>query len=65
MTPRVTARRSPCEVCGAVVGTYEPAVFVLGDEIVHASRAAQPDLIDQPGCRLLHDGCYDAGGSPV
>ena len=65
MTPGVTTPRWPCEVCGTVVGSYEPAVFVRGHEVVHASRAAEPELVAEPGCRLMHDGCYHAAGTPV
>jgi hypothetical protein len=47
-----------CELCHLVVGTYEPAVFVLGERVIHSSRAADPELSQQPGCRTLHAGCY-------
>jgi hypothetical protein len=52
----------PCEVCGLAVGTYEPAVFVFGDEVIHSSRAAQPGLAGKPGCRLAHKDCFAESG---
>ena len=52
-----------CTVCHLVVGTYEPAVFLLGDIVVHSSRAADPELPNQPGCRTMHAGCYASDGA--
>jgi hypothetical protein len=55
-----TAQRAPrfCQVCGLAVGSYEPAVFIFGDEAIHSSRAARPGLSAVPGCRLEHEDCH-------
>ena len=48
-----------CAHCGAVVGVYEPATQVVGDQTWMTSRAADPSLApDSPG-RLYHAGCYE------
>jgi hypothetical protein len=47
-----------CQVCGLAVGSYEPAVFIFGDETIHSSRAARPGLSALPDCRLEHEGCH-------
>lgn len=62
-SPRTHPRTSrDCGVCGLAVGSYEPAVFVFAEEIIHSSRAAQPELVQRPGVRLLHSDCFDAHG---
>jgi hypothetical protein len=48
-----------CAHCGAVVGVYEPATQVVGDQAWTTSRAADPSLApDSPG-QLYHAGCYE------
>jgi hypothetical protein len=48
-----------CAHCGAVVGVYEPATRVVGEQALTTSRAADPSLApDSPG-RLYHASCYE------
>jgi hypothetical protein len=52
-----------CPVCGIKVGVYEPAVFVTDHWALRGSRALRADLLDEPGCVLYHESCYDQADS--
>jgi hypothetical protein len=58
--PSQTPDPSPrCAHCGAVIGVYEPATQMVGDQARMTSRAAEPSLsLDSPG-RLYHASCYE------
>jgi hypothetical protein len=48
-----------CQVCGALIGVYEP-LMVRGDGIVReTSRASEPDLSPIAG-EHYHSACYPA-----
>ena len=47
-----------CQVCGLAVGTYEPAVFMLGAEMIHSSRAALPGVAGRAGSHVQHEACF-------
>ncbi len=49
-----------CEACHLAVGTYEPATFCFGDQVVHSSRAADPSLVHRPDLITFHRDCYAA-----
>jgi hypothetical protein len=52
--------RRICADCHLAVGTYETAVFLVAERVIHSSRAAEPTLLDQPGLVTLHRDCYAA-----
>ncbi len=46
-----------CQVCGDVIGTYEPLVVLASGEARHTSRAAERDLLRAPG-EHYHRDCF-------
>jgi hypothetical protein len=48
-----------CEVCGDVIGTYEPLILWSGGTVREVSRASEPDLSPTVG-KQYHSACYGA-----
>jgi hypothetical protein len=45
-----------CELCGEVIGVYEPLVRIVDGRLRRTSRAAEPELAAGDDC--YHDSCY-------
>jgi len=52
------AGRFVCEVCGDVIGVYEPLVMRTGENERKTSRAAEPELQARDGA-YFHSECHD------
>jgi hypothetical protein len=50
-------KRLRCELCGEVIGVYEPLVVCSGQHVRTTSRAAEPDLKAGGSAHYHHD-CY-------
>lgn len=53
------SERLRCVRCGEVIGSYEPLVLRLGGRARETSRAAEPDIVLEPG-EHFHERCYAA-----
>ncbi len=53
-----------CELCGEVIGVYEPLIHVHASGVHQSSRAADPGLSAGESGSLYHTACYGpaAGG---
>ncbi len=47
-----------CAGCGDVIGVYEPAVCLTGDEARVTSRAAEPHVVERLGIPVFHRACW-------
>jgi hypothetical protein len=50
-----------CQLCGEVIGVYEPLVVCQSSHSRTTSRAAEPDLCTQDGAHY-HRACYSEFG---
>lgn len=57
--PSAAMERFLCEVCGDVIGVYEPLVMRTVDDERATSRAAEPELRASDGA-YFHRECRDA-----
>lgn len=48
-----------CQVCGDVIGTYEPLILWSRGTVREISRASEPDLSPTVG-EQYHSACYGA-----
>jgi hypothetical protein len=48
-----------CELCGEVIGVYEPLINVHADGVLESSRAADPSLSAGTTGLLYHASCYE------
>ncbi len=48
-----------CELCGEVIGVYEPLINVHTDGVHKSSRAADPGLSVGASGSLYHAACYE------
>ncbi|HMD52753.1 MAG TPA: hypothetical protein VKG62_08550 [Solirubrobacteraceae bacterium] len=46
-----------CELCGEVIGVYEPLIAVGEGDARETSRAAEPNL--QEGVECFHRACFE------
>lgn len=56
--PSVAIERFLCEVCGDVIGVYEPLVMLTIASERSTSRAAEPELRARDGA-YFHRECHD------
>jgi hypothetical protein len=49
-----------CTLCRDRIGVYEPAVWIVGSQVLRTSRAAHPHLAATSGGSVFHAGCFDA-----
>lgn len=49
-----------CELCGDVIGVYEPLIYVHGNRVHESSRAADPGLSATAIGSLYHASCYES-----
>jgi len=54
-----------CSHCGDVIGSYEPLIVLLDDEVRETSRAAEPELALDTGAERFHVACFStsSGGA--
>ncbi len=57
--PGAAMERFLCEVCGDVIGVYEPLVMRMIESERMTSRAAEPELRARDGA-YFHRECHDA-----
>jgi hypothetical protein len=50
-----------CEVCGDVIGVYEPTTVLVGEHAHHTSMAADASLVSGADSRF-HRACFEARG---
>ena len=48
-----------CQLCGDVIGVYEPLIYVHADGALKSSRAADPNLEAAGARSLYHAACYE------
>jgi hypothetical protein len=48
-----------CELCGDVIGVYEPLIYVHANGVHKSSRAADPNLEAAGSGSLYHAACYE------
>jgi hypothetical protein len=48
-----------CQLCGEVIGVYEPLINLLAGGARESSRAADPGLSAATGGSLYHAACYE------
>jgi hypothetical protein len=48
-----------CELCGEVIGVYEPLIHVHANGVHESSRAADPYLSEGARGSLYHAACYE------
>jgi len=48
-----------CELCGEVIGVYEPLIYVHAGGVRQSSRAADPVLSATASGSLYHAACYE------
>jgi hypothetical protein len=49
-----------CELCGDVIGVYEPLIHAHGNGVRASSRAADPSLSVGTSGSLYHAACYES-----
>jgi hypothetical protein len=49
-----------CELCGDVIGVYEPLIYVHASGLHQTSRAADPGLSAGASGSLYHAACYES-----
>jgi hypothetical protein len=58
-TQRATLPPPRCELCGEVIGVYEPLIYVHANGVHESSRAASPGLSAGASGSLYHAACYE------
>jgi hypothetical protein len=48
-----------CELCGEVIGVYEPLIYAHANGVRESSRAADPGLSASAAGSLYHAACYE------
>ena len=49
--------RMLCNLCGEVIGVYEPVTVARGNWVRATSLVLEPELSDAAGVRRYHDQC--------
>ena len=52
-----------CELCGEVIGVYEPLIYVHANGVHESSRAADPGLSAGASGSIYHAACYEPSPS--